>query len=209
MLGYHLSWHHSWCSTKVSTLGDTLLRAGSPLNLVYYHREVLLYMQGRTHLALGIMSGIILSYHYGNSASDALFIGGGCIVGSILPDIDSKTSIVSKKMPVGSFFTRILCGHRGMMHTPFNLIILWTIFGLLNMIFHIPVMFMLSMTIGYLLHLIQDSFTKRGIMWLYPFKDNYYRIMPLKSGYHPLIELSISVGIAVGVFSISYLFSLI
>lgn len=35
---------------------------------------------------------------------------------------------------------------------------------------------------GYLFHLIQDSFTKGGIPWMYPIKRYRFHLLPMRSG---------------------------
>ena len=158
-------------------------------------------MRGTAHLALGVSAGLIIGYTLCDSLDSAVMVSLGCAVGSIFPDIDSKSSKISNKIKVGSFITRLICSHRGMIHTPFNIILLWVIYGFLSVMFHIPAYLMVGFTIGNILHLIQDTCTKRGVMWLFPISNRYFSLVRIKSG-HVLIELAISACIALLIFTV-------
>lgn len=91
--------------------------------------------------------------------------------GSLLPDIDSKNSLINKLFPINlsKYFV-----HRGTCHS----LIGWLIFCLVSLILLLPVigyaqligtMIYFGLIIGYFLHLLEDSFSRSGIVWLYPF----------------------------------------
>lgn len=87
----------------------------------------------------------------------------GCLflIGCALPDIDSDKSLA------GRFFHLPVC-HRGITHT------IWMVlfFGFLSIAFR-P---MFWLTFGYFLHLLLDSVSAMGVLWLYPFRK--YREYP-------------------------------
>lgn len=110
-----------------------------------------------THLIFAFLFGI-LSMNYVHPANQVLFIV-LVVFGGTLPDVDSSSSKLGSKVKVVSWFFK----HRGFFHSlfvlPFISLILYFI-GFSN--FAIPII------IGYVSHLIADSMTKEGIMFLYP-----------------------------------------
>lgn len=91
--------------------------------------------------------------------------------GSLLPDIDSKNSLINKFIPINlsKYFV-----HRGICHS----LIGWLIFCLISLIILFPIIFYakligtmiyFGLIIGYFLHLLEDSFSRSGIIWMYPF----------------------------------------
>lgn len=113
-------------------------------------------------------------------------------VGASLPDIDEYNSTTSRKSPINfSLFLR----HRGITHSLLG----WLIFsiGLYFLMNHfIRIKFYpgqlpnwwgsiwLGLCIGYVLHLIEDSFSKQGVNWLAPLgkKKNRRRFFHYKVG---------------------------
>jgi len=75
-------------------------------------------MTGSSHLLLGTAVGITAAMSCCENiiSVPGLCVVGGCVVGSLFPDIDSGTSKISCRMPVLSFFIRILFGHRNLLH---------------------------------------------------------------------------------------------
>lgn len=91
--------------------------------------------------------------------------------GSLLPDIDNKNSLINKLLPINlsKYFV-----HHGICHS----LIGWLIFCLISLIILFPIicyvkligtMIYLGLIIGYFLHLLEDSFSRSGIIWMYPF----------------------------------------
>ena len=150
-------------------------------------------MQGKVHLGLGIASGLVFGATLFNSTTDIALFTVSSAIGSILPDIDSATSMVGRKAPVISFFVRIIGGHRGLIHTPFAMVMFFIISLILRPIFNIPWFCIAAFLMGYLLHLLQDTFTKRGIMYLFPINKKYFSLLSIhKSGRFALLEYIIS-----------------
>ena len=111
----------------------------------------------------------------GNFTYDELFAGFVFLIcvsfGSLLPDIDSKNSLINKSLPINlsEYFV-----HRGICHS----LIGWLIFCLISLVILFPIicyvkligtMIYLGLVIGYFLHLLEDSFSRSGIIWMYPF----------------------------------------
>lgn len=80
------------------------------------------------------------------------------ILGSLLPDIDSENStlgryvkLISRNIP-----------HRTITHT------LWVVIVLGLLVYVLDSIYLLALTLGYVFHIVEDSFSKQGICWLYP-----------------------------------------
>lgn len=95
----------------------------------------------------------------------------GSYIGSLLPDIDMKSSYISKKcrllyMLLGSKFK-----HRGFTHSLMFLFIIWLGFEFINIFINpgIIISFLMAGTVtGCMSHIILDLFTKEGVTLLYP-----------------------------------------
>lgn len=102
----------------------------------------------------------------------AIFIGVAGFA-SLIPDLDSASSTISKRIP---FHIYKLTKH----HAIFHSLIGWLIFSTVSFFLCLPLMlkheFKLYATIvffalifGYLMHLVEDSFSNSGIIWNYPY----------------------------------------
>lgn len=106
----------------------------------------------------------------------------GIYIGCQLPDIDSPNSRINRSLrPFSKIASHF--GHRGFTHSLWC----WIIFsGLLYVIlkytrqvpeftsfYAIWRVFCISLSIGYLMHLIEDWFSWSGVIWFYPF--GHYR----------------------------------
>lgn len=123
-------------------------------------------MQGYQHLFLGITTGACMVSLVPKEQATACMVA--CAIGSIFPDIDISTSKLGKKIKPASMIISHIFGHRGFVHTPLNGIMLTILLYLITSeaFSCIPSTF----CIGFFLHLLQDTFTKTGIMWLFPIK---------------------------------------
>jgi len=81
---------------------------------------------------------------------------------SIFPDIDEKTSKIFKKLKPFSYLA-VLFGHRNIFHT----IYFPAAISLVLFAFNLRLL-SLAVLIGYLLHLLLDMITKKGIALFYP-----------------------------------------
>lgn len=124
-----------------------------PINLIYNHVDKGIGNFTYAELLAGFIFLICVSF------------------GSLLPDIDSENSLINKQLPINlsKYFV-----HRGICHS----LIGWLIFCLISLIILFPIicyvkligtMIYLGLIIGYFLHLLEDSFSRSGIIWMYPF----------------------------------------
>lgn len=144
-------------------------------------------MTGKHHLFSGCAIAAVVGYEmtaeYGIEAG--VLSGISCIVGSLLPDIDTKASMLSCRFRVVSFFVRKLMRHRTYTHTIWHALLWWGIAWLIwkENTGVIPYLAVLGLTIGILDHLFMDSLTKGGIKPFYPFaKSLKISFTPFKTG---------------------------
>lgn len=123
-------------------------------------------MQFKTHLltSLTVSLPILSQVNILNSASIA-----GLCVGTLLPDVDEPNSYIGRKTIFLSSIIKTLFRHRGITHSLFSI----TILGICLYFFFSP--FLLGLTLGYALHIIEDSFSVSGVRWLLPFSNKPYR----------------------------------
>lgn len=125
-------------------------------------------MQYRTHITVSLAVGLPMLA----AVDQVTFINTAVLVcGSVLPDIDHPKSFIGKRSQVVSKVANKTLGHRGATH---SLVVaagvyLLALFNakayLATAAMHLP----FWLLIGYLLHLIEDSFSKNSIHWFWPF----------------------------------------
>lgn len=116
-------------------------------------------MLGRTHLLAGLILAIVLVHFFSHSFIIGLISFFLCLFGSLLPDIDEKSSLIGRHFRLVSFFSR----HRGFFHSLFALLLFTLPFYFL---FQSPLP-AISFMIAYFSHLLLDMMTKAGLR-LYP-----------------------------------------
>lgn len=155
-------------------------------------------MTGRTHdlAAFTTLSYIVASQPLAHiSLGTAIIAFTANLVGGLTPDIDQPTADLWRKLPAGTIFGKILSpflgGHRFISHSILGILL----FGflskyLLTLASHTILVNMnivwWSFMIGYISHLVMDTFTKEGIPWLFP--------IPFHFGLPPLKFLRIKTG---------------
>lgn len=136
---------------------------------------------GATALALALISTEVVYPVTDSPVKSGLFVA-GAIVGSLMPDLDVKSSEASKKNKLLSFITRLFFEHRG----THSVVVLTVLAALL----YIPARFiplgygypvLWGIILGYLSHIILDMCTKKGCPVFNPIKINI-SILPLKTG---------------------------
>lgn len=156
-------------------------------------------MTGRTHdlaafTALGLSVIIFPVGQFSLATGITAIIAN--LIGGIAPDIDQPTAPFWRNLPIGGIvgraLTRLLGGHRFLSHTVIGIFIFGYGFQFLLNILH-PSFPHLNMDliwkafmIGFVSHLIMDTFTHEGVPWLLP--------IPIKFGIPPLKLLRIKTG---------------
>lgn len=147
-------------------------------------------MNGKLHMKLGafigVSGGIAICTQIDQRSVPfyvvtASAFAAGAVIGSLAPDIDTPTSTISKWIPLLPSIVNKIFGHRGFIHSPFCILLLFLLFYLVKPARFLSLFFIGILT-GYSMHLIQDSFTKGGIPWFYPFVHRKYPFGFFKSG---------------------------
>lgn len=131
-------------------------------------------MKYRTHITLTLAVGLPLM-----AASGEVSLLNGCAlgVGSLFPDIDHPSSFLGKRNKIASGITNKTLGHRGGTHSLLGAAIIFVLGTIVQ--FHYLSASGQNATfwlmIGYVMHLIEDSFSREGIHWLWPYKKKRKR----------------------------------
>lgn len=155
-------------------------------------------MMGRTH---DLAAFAALSYVVATQPPQPITLATGitsllaCFVGGLTPDIDQPTADLWRRLPAGSVIGRIfhpfLGGHRYISHSILGIVIFaWFSNFLLSkiglvLLVDINIVWAAFM-IGFISHLIMDTFTQEGVPWLFP--------IPFRFGLPPLKMLRIKTG---------------
>lgn len=154
-------------------------------------------MNGTCHKIVGTVAGATTFVFCAKPDSPSAIVT-SCVVGGLLgglggliPDLDKTGSKISKKFPIVSKVTEWTLGHRGMLHTPFFLIIFVSVFYLINKnsMNDITVIGMLSFFTGAFSHLFLDFLTPAGIMVLYPITKKKFHLFGLKNRFRDTITI--------------------
>lgn len=97
-------------------------------------------------------------------------------LGSMLPDLDTRKSYISKKWPHLSKFISKRCKHRGFTHSLLFLLILSEFFKLIVLIGEkniILICFSYGIFCGYASHIMLDMFTYEGVDLFFPLGFNF------------------------------------
>jgi inner membrane protein len=149
-------------------------------------------MTGRTHdliafTSIAAVAAVIPPVHL--SLATLLVAVAFNVAGGVTPDIDQPTAHLWRKIPAGSLFGKIICplfgGHRFISHSVVGVVITGIVLRyVLNWMHTFLLVDMQivwwSFMIGYVSHLVADSFTHEGVPWLFPFSIRL-GIPPIKS----------------------------
>jgi membrane-bound metal-dependent hydrolase YbcI (DUF457 family) len=114
-------------------------------------------MQGKTHLLFGLLLAVLWVEFI--SAQNAVLTLLLILLGSLLPDIDEKSSLLGRRVPILSYFTK----HRSFFHS--------VIFGVSCVIvlsFIVSVHHVLAFSAGFIGHLLLDAITPMGVKPFWP-----------------------------------------
>lgn len=143
-----------------------------------------------THTLGGAISGSLVLMAADYTGTDELLIFSGAVIGSLLPDIDHRQSKISRSSAaatVTSWITSLFTKHRGVLHTPFFIILTALVCGAGLMILPegmqtVVKLILIGLIPGMWSHIILDTLNPGGIMWMYPFSKKYISILPIKTG---------------------------
>lgn len=156
-------------------------------------------MTGRTHdlAAFTALSFFVVSQPLPEiTLGTAIAALGANMIGGIAPDIDQPTAPFWRNLPIGRifgrFFGRLLGGHRFLSHSLLGVFLFGVIFQvILNILqpsfpkIDLDVVWWAFM-IGFVSHLVMDTFTKEGVPWLLP--------LPWSVGIPPVRSFRVTTG---------------
>lgn len=142
-------------------------------------------MTARTHDAIAFVSLIKIATLNPPESLNLMTLVGSFVaadIGSLLPDIDQAGNDLWDILPAGDFlgkvFRRIFYKHRTLTHSLLGVFLIyhfskWLLLEVLNTTFVNPWIILISLMIGYISHLLADSFTKEGLPLLFPLKFGF------------------------------------
>ncbi|MGP4063044.1 metal-dependent hydrolase [Halobacillus sp. H74] len=128
-------------------------------------------MEGKTHIVGGLAAGVGYSVLVGTGDTTPFLVG--CMVGSLIPDIDHPQGKLGRVLPFLSKPISSIFGHRTVTHSLLFLVIVGVAFQFLNLSQALEI----GIMIGLVSHIVLDSVTKDGVKLFYPFDFNF-RIPP-------------------------------
>lgn len=127
-------------------------------------------MKGTTHLGAGAVCGIAIATYAALPPEQAIVATSCAMVASVLPDVDSATSIIGRVFLPVSWLTNQLFGHR----TVFHALLPWSLIqGIAWLAMPQYPWYLLALGAGVLSHLILDIFNPTGIPLLWPIKVKF------------------------------------
>lgn len=138
-------------------------------------------MTGRTHLTIGVAVGLAIAEYSGATPRDTVLLVLAAAVGSLLPDIDHRQSMLSGWIP-GSGLVGLFVRHRGITHSILFCVIAAPLisFGLrsvtgagLN-----PTTHGIALLLGGISHLAADMLTPAGVPLLLPLSGRSFKLAP-------------------------------
>lgn len=150
-------------------------------------------MTGRTHdlIAFTALGTIVLTQSLHQiSLGTAIIAFNANLVGGLMPDIDQPTAKLWHQIPAGSVFAPIfsplLGGHRFISHSFFGILLFgglawWFLHTAQKIILINMDIVWIAFMVGYISHVIADTFTYEGVPWFFP--------LPVKLGIPPIKAL--------------------
>ncbi|RKL66409.1 hypothetical protein CR203_16085 [Salipaludibacillus neizhouensis] len=134
-------------------------------------------MRYYTHITTSLSAAVLLTtYSPLNIPVESTVTVTGLLLGAVLPDIDETRSWLGRRVPVLSGIIKFLFGHRGLTHS--GLVLALMGFLLVNT----ESQFLVGLSAGVILHIIEDSFSRGGIPLLYPFTSKRTGIPLYRTG---------------------------
>lgn len=155
-------------------------------------------MTGRTHdLAAFTALTFIVSHnpipHI--SLATGLVAFSANMIGGLTPDIDQPTADLWHKLPAGTLYARLITpflgGHRYISHSILGIVLFgfgsWWLLQTVSQVLLVDMKIVWwCFMIGFISHLIMDTFTREGVPWFFP--------IPLHIGIPPLEFLRVKTG---------------
>lgn len=145
-------------------------------------------MNGVCHRITGTIAGATTFVACAHPNTPAAVVT-GCVVGGLIggvggliPDLDKTGSKIANKFPITAKITEFTLGHRGLLHTPFFVLMVMMIYYAVskNTSYSLNNVAIFSFFAGYMSHILLDYLTPQGIMMLYPISKKRFHLIGLK-----------------------------
>lgn len=148
-------------------------------------------MIARTHNAVAFASLVTAAAYFPPDHLNLLTLVVGVIgvgIGALIPDMDTSGNYLWELLPqgqkLGGFLRKIFYKHRTITHSLLGFFLVfkffeWILPKVFNSSFIDPNIIFVSIIIGFISHLLADSFTEEGIPLLFPLKVTF-GIPPIK-----------------------------
>lgn len=123
-------------------------------------------MKYKTHITTTLAASLpVMVATNSLSMGSAIALG----LGAVFPDIDEPHSFIGSRMRGISDVINFLFDHRGITHSLTGNLIMGATALLGHYFLNLPLSWAIWFSVGYFLHLVEDSFSKSGVAWLQPF----------------------------------------
>ncbi len=125
-------------------------------------------MKLQTHVAFGIFLGVVFYYIFNLDLTFVLLVG----FVAFIPDIDLTIQRWRKRIAEkNQFIDNLDVGlkHRTFTHNVWAMLIILVF----SLFFTRNIIFLLGIAVGFISHLIADSFTVSGVYWLWPYGEKF------------------------------------
>lgn len=155
-------------------------------------------MTGRTHdlAAFAAISFVVATQPLPEMRlSTALVALSANFIGGLAPDIDQPTADLWNRLPAGGIWGRLfykfLGGHRFISHSLigialFGFLLNWLLKASSSVVLVDMDVVWWSFMIGFISHLIMDTFTREGVPWLFPIPIHFgippFKVLRVKTG---------------------------
>ncbi|MGB9791862.1 MAG: metal-dependent hydrolase [Thermacetogeniaceae bacterium] len=119
----------------------------------------------RTHAAGGFVAGYL--------ATGSIACGAVAAVAALIPDVESPKSFLGRKLPGVSHAGSLAFGHRQALHSLLAALGMLAVCFLFSKYTNFPVAFVRAAFVGYLSHLVLDTFNPAGVPWLWPLRIRF------------------------------------
>ncbi|WMX58529.1 metal-dependent hydrolase [Peribacillus sp. R9-11] len=129
-------------------------------------------MQYRTHFTTSLVVALPIM-----AATNTLTIGSVLAVGlgAVFPDIDEPHSWIGCRTRGISDVLNKVFGHRGITHSLAGIFVVFLTVALMIGLTDFKAIIGLYFILGYILHIVEDSFSKSGVKWLIPLSEHSFQ----------------------------------
>lgn len=127
-------------------------------------------MTGKTHLAAGLVIGLLSCQHTNLSPENAVALCASAAIASLVPDIDRCTSKLGRVVAPASFLIQLVFGHRTLFHSPLLYLVAA---GVAYWLRPEWILLISGSLLGVSSHLLLDMLNPAGIPLLYPAKRRF------------------------------------